>query len=77
VGVLLAVGIVVPLLVPIYDSVDPRLFGFPFFYWFQFLLIPVVSVLTYIAFRLSLKGTAKERESVGLPPHPTQEGEGR
>ena len=32
----------------------PRCGGFPFFYWFQFALIPVVSLFTFIAFRLSL-----------------------
>ena len=51
-AVMLAAAIVVPLLVGVYDREDPTLFGFPFFYWFQFLLIPVTSVLTYIAFRL-------------------------
>ena len=50
--VLLGVAIVVPLLVGVYDREDPALFGFPFFYWFQFLLIPFASALTYIAFRL-------------------------
>ncbi len=49
---LLALAIVVPLLVGVYDREDPTLFGFPFFYWFQFLLIPFASVLTYAAFRL-------------------------
>jgi len=52
IAVLLAIGIVVPLLVPIYDQETPRLLGFPFFYWFQFLLIPFASALTYAAFRL-------------------------
>ncbi len=51
-GVLLAVAIVVPLLVGVYDREDPTLFGFPFFYWFQFLLIPFASLATYVAFRL-------------------------
>ena len=51
-AVLLAVAIVVPLLVGVYDREDPTLFGFPFFYWFQFLLIPFASALTYAAFRL-------------------------
>ena len=50
VGLLLAVGIVAPLLVWVYDSETPALGGFPFFYWFQFLLIPVVSALTFVAF---------------------------
>ena len=51
-GVLLVVAIVVPLLIGVYDREDPTLFGFPFFYWFQFLLIPFASALTYAAFRL-------------------------
>jgi membrane protein implicated in regulation of membrane protease activity len=67
IAILLAVSIVVPLLVPIYDSATPTLIGFPFYFWFQFALIPVVSVLTYIAFRLSLRATERDRESLGLP----------
>ena len=73
VAVLLAVGIVLPLLVGLYDSVEPRLGGFPFYYWFQFLLIPVVSLLTFIAFRLSLKATRKDRPAFGLPAEPGDE----
>jgi bacteriorhodopsin len=69
VSVLLAIGIVLPLLVMTYDSQTPTLWGFPFFYWYQFLLIPVVSALTYLAFRLSLRATARERAARGLPPH--------
>jgi hypothetical protein len=51
-GVLLAAAIVVPLLVGVYDREDPTLLGFPFFYWFQFVLIPFASAATYAAFRL-------------------------
>jgi len=65
VGILLAVGIVVPLLVPTYATETPQLFGFPFFYWFQFLLIPVVSLLTFLAFRISQTATARDRETRG------------
>jgi len=67
VAVLLAIGIVLPLLVNLYDAVDPTLWGFPFYYWFQFALIPVVSLLTYVAFRISLVATRRDRRSVGLP----------
>ena len=67
VAVLLAIGIVVPLMVFLYDSPTPTLFGFPFFYWFQFLMIPIVSALTYTAFRLSLRATEKDRRVFGLP----------
>jgi hypothetical protein len=51
-AVLLAAAVVVPLLVVVYDREDPTLFGFPFFYWFQFVLIPFASAATYTAFRL-------------------------
>ena len=61
VAVLLAVAIVVPLLVFLYDSETPTLLGFPFYYWFQFLLIPIVSVLTFVAFRISEAATRRER----------------
>jgi Protein of unknown function (DUF3311) len=63
-GVLLAVAIVVPLLVGVYDREDPTLFGFPFFYWFQFVLIPVASAATYTAFRL-VTPSAKRRSRPG------------
>ena len=76
VRVLLGVGIVVPLLVPFYAKETPELFGFPFFYWFQFLMIPVVSLLTYTAFRLSLRATAQDRPAFGLPAEPTEDTEG-
>ena len=66
VAVLLGVGIVVPLLVGSYDTDAPTLAGFPFYYWFQFLLIPVVSALTYIAFKLGEGATERDRAARGL-----------
>jgi hypothetical protein len=35
VTVILLIAIVAPLLVSTYDQATPRLFGFPFFYWYQ------------------------------------------
>ena len=55
VGVLLAVPIVVPLLVPIYAKDSPELGGFPFYYWFQFAMIPAASIITYAAYWLSVR----------------------
>jgi membrane protein implicated in regulation of membrane protease activity len=75
VSVLLAIGIVLPLLVMTYDSQTPTLWGFPFFYWYQFLLIPVVSVLTYVAFKLSQRATERERTARGLPPRADEAGD--
>jgi ABC-type transport system involved in cytochrome c biogenesis permease component len=51
--VLLALPVVVPLIVPLYDKVDPRLGGFPFFFWFQFALIVFSAGMTVLAFYLS------------------------
>lgn len=74
VAALLAVGTVVPLLVFLYDSPTPRLWGFPFYYWFQFLMIPVVSVLTFTAFKISQTATRRDREALGLRAERDPEG---
>jgi hypothetical protein len=48
---LLLVPYVALLWVPLYNRHDPVLFGFPFFYWYQFAWVPVTALLTYAAFR--------------------------
>ena len=60
-GGLLLIPIVVPLLVPMYDKEDPTLFGFPFFFWWQFFLIVVAGAVTFTAFMIAQKATAKDR----------------
>jgi Protein of unknown function (DUF3311) len=37
--------------IPFYNFSDPKLFGFPFFYWYQFLWVPVTSALMYLVYR--------------------------
>ena len=37
--------------VPFYNKLEPTLFGFPFFYWYQLLWVPITSFLTWIAYR--------------------------
>ena len=34
---------------PWYNMIEPRLFGFPFFYWFTLALIPISSLFIYLA----------------------------
>ena len=63
--VLLTPAVVVPLLVPLYDKLDPTLFGFPFFFWFQFALILGAVVLTVSAY-LVARGADRPRRL--LPP---------
>jgi hypothetical protein len=62
IGLLLAPAVLLPLLVPIYDRTDPTLFGFPFFYWFQFALIPLAAVLTTTAYVLAKKVDRRAHE---------------
>jgi hypothetical protein len=38
--------------VPFYNFADPKIFGFPFFYWYQFLWVPVTSILMYLVYRV-------------------------
>jgi hypothetical protein len=41
----------VALLVPVYLKTEPTLGGFPFFYWYQFAILIVSAVLTWIVYR--------------------------
>ncbi|MGZ4445578.1 MAG: DUF3311 domain-containing protein [Nocardioides sp.] len=58
---LLAPAVVLPLAVPLYDQAGPELFGFPFYYWFQFALILLAAVLTLSAYVVSTKADARDR----------------
>jgi hypothetical protein len=37
--------------VPFYNDLQPSLFGFPFFYWYQLLWVPLTSLIIYIAYK--------------------------
>jgi hypothetical protein len=64
IGIILAPAIVVPLWVPLYDKADPSLWGFPFFFWFQFAMILGSAVLTIVAYSLSLAAERRRRGDV-------------
>jgi Protein of unknown function (DUF3311) len=50
---LLFVPCVLALWAPLYNVEAPALFGMPFFYWFQLLLIPVSAATIYAADRIA------------------------
>jgi Na+/proline symporter len=52
VAVILLAAIVVPLLVSTYDQIDPRLFGFPFFYWYQLAWVFLAAICCSVSFYL-------------------------
>jgi uncharacterized membrane protein YhaH (DUF805 family) len=58
------IGLLVP---PIYAHDDPELFGFPFFYWYQFAWVPASVLITYLVYVLTrARGAPPER--TGRPP---------
>ena len=48
---LLLVPFIGLLWVPFYNFREPELFGFPFFYWYQLLWVPITAFLTWIVWR--------------------------
>lgn len=53
---LLLIPIIVPLIVPIYDSIDPKFGGWPMFYWLQLVFIALgvgTTLVVYWATRRS------------------------
>ena len=49
-------------LFPTYAKADPTLWGFPFFFWYQFLWVFLCSGMTYAAYRLTLSARRKDGE---------------
>ncbi len=60
---LLAIAVVAPLLVWTYAREGPTLAGVPFFFWYQFALVPVAAALTFAAYRLVIAVEADRRTS--------------
>jgi uncharacterized membrane protein len=58
---LLLVPIVVPLIVPLYNRVDPRLFGWPFFYWLQLMLVALGVLTTVVVYRMTRRSKADQQ----------------
>jgi hypothetical protein len=53
-GILLLIPIVALMWVPSYARETPRLFGFPFFFWYQFAWVFLCSAMTWTAYKLVL-----------------------
>jgi Protein of unknown function (DUF3311) len=50
-GWLLLLPFAALLAVPLYNRAEPALLGFPFFYWYQFLWVPVTALLIYLVYK--------------------------
>ncbi len=49
--VILFIPFFVAIWVPLYNRIEPSVFGIPFFYWFQFALIIVAAIVTALAYK--------------------------
>jgi hypothetical protein len=49
--VLLLVPCVLCLCAPFYNTIEPRLGGFPFFYWYLLLLVPISALFILAAYK--------------------------
>jgi len=59
---LLLIPIVVPLLVPLYNAVDPTLLHWPRFYWLQLAFVPLGVATTAVVYRVTRR-SAGERQA--------------
>jgi hypothetical protein len=62
------------LVTPWYNSIEPKLFGMPFFYWAQFAFVPVGVVCVAIVYLRTLDGPSPA--AGGAPPDVDQLDEG-
>jgi hypothetical protein len=61
IAVLLAAAVIGTLWVPFYNHLTPVFGGFPFFYWYQLMWVPIVAILAgtaYLLSRLAQRGQA-------------------
>ena len=60
----MAVGLVLPLIVPLYAKKDPELLGFPFFYWYQILWVFIEAGLLWITYAIVTREDKRRRAVV-------------
>jgi Protein of unknown function (DUF3311) len=63
ISVLLVAALIGTLWVPFYNHTTPALWGFPFFYWYQLMWVPIVAILSGVAYLLSK--AAKRGDAAG------------
>jgi hypothetical protein len=68
-GILIAIGIVMPLLVPLYARQEPALFGMPFFYWYQMLWVLIDALLLWVCYVVLVREDRRRRDAVRIDVH--------
>jgi membrane protein implicated in regulation of membrane protease activity len=73
VAILIAAPIVALMWVSSYARETPRLWGMPFFYWYQFLWVFLAAGCTYAAYRIVLATSPRRREPGPAGPRTADE----
>jgi magnesium-transporting ATPase (P-type) len=66
--VVLAASLVATLWVPFYNHLTPMLGAFPFFYWYQLMWVPIVAILSAVAYLLSRLARREDEATSAQPP---------
>jgi len=66
-NLLLVIPFVALLWVPSYNSIEPTIWGIPFFYWYQFLWVILTSLLILAVQRLTADPVAGDEGAGGRP----------
>ena len=74
---LLLVPIVVPLIVPLYNAVEPTRFGWPRFYWLQLAFVGLGVLTTSIVYRMTRRSPAERAAARDAIARDADRGQGR
>jgi hypothetical protein len=66
-NLLLVIPFIALLWVPLYNRIEPAIWGVPFFYWYQFLWVLLTSLLILLVHGLTADSDAGERDTGGRP----------
>jgi hypothetical protein len=72
VTILLLLVIFAALWVPLYARDEPKLGAFPFFYWYQLVLVPVVAIASWLSYLMLRPSPRREPpDELTLPEDPS------
>jgi Protein of unknown function (DUF3311) len=75
VTILLLFVIAAALWVPLYARDKPKLGAFPFFYWYQLVLVPVVAIASWLSYLMLRPSPSKEPpDGPAMPGEPSYPG---
>lgn len=71
-SILLIAAVVASFWVPLYARSTPKVGAFPFFYWYQLLLVPAVAIVSWCAYLLLRSGPGSVPVTEAHGPAPSE-----